>query len=82
MTLATFFKAYKQFRLAIIADRKQREVDELSAHPLNYGILRDLINSAKAGVLIEVKTKDGVTLTIRPDEAFDKSNLRKFVEDF
>ena len=49
------------------AERKQKQLDKMKASPLNYGILRELINSAVHGVDIEVKLIDGTTLTIKPE---------------
>lgn len=49
------------------AERKQKALDKMKASPLNYGILRELINSAAHGVDIEVKLVDGTTLSIKPE---------------
>lgn len=78
MNITTLLKAYKQLN---DAEKKQKEFDKLSAIPLNYGILKDLINSAYNGVHIEVKLVDGTTLVIKRDDAFDKLQ-RKYSENF
>lgn len=49
------------------AAKKQKELDKLKALPLNYGIIRDLINSAQAGVTIDVTLADGTALSIKRD---------------
>jgi len=49
------------------AAKKQKELDKLKALPLNYGIIRDLINSAQAGVTIDVNLADGTALSIKRD---------------
>jgi len=49
------------------AERKQKQLDKTKASPLNYGILRELINSAAHGVDVEVKLIDGTVLTIKPE---------------
>jgi hypothetical protein len=64
MALQTLFKLYGQIREA---EKKQKALDKLKASPLNYGILRELINSAAHGVDIEVKLVDGTTLTMKPE---------------
>lgn len=53
-------------------ERKQKALNRLSAVPLNYAIIRDLINSASHGVHIEVKLPGGVVLEIKRDDPFDK----------
>ena len=61
------------FRVLVIykrekeAAKKQKELDKLKALPLNYGIIRDLINSAQAGVTIDVILADGTSLSIKRD---------------
>lgn len=78
MNITTLIKAYRQIN---DAEKKQKQFDRMSAVPLNYGILRDLINSAYNGVHIEVTLKDGTTLVIKRDDAFDKLQ-RKYNDSF
>ncbi len=78
MNILTLLKAYKNLSEA---EKKQKQLDKLSATPLNYGIIRDLINSAYNGIHIEVTLKDGTTLVIKRDDAFDKLQ-RKYLESF
>ena len=61
MNIRAFVKA---FMLAQDAEKKQKQVDKLEATTLNYGIIRDLINSAQNDVIIHVTTKDGVKLDL------------------
>jgi hypothetical protein len=78
MNIVTLLKAYKSLHEA---ERKQKELDAMASVPLNYGIIRDLINSAYNGVHIELTFKDGTTLVIKRDDAFDKMQ-RKYMEAF
>lgn len=78
MNILTLLKAYKNLNEA---EKKQKQLDKMSSVPLNYGIIRDLINSAYNGVHIEVVLKDGTTLIIKRDDAFDKMQ-RKYLESF
>jgi len=57
------------------AEKKQKQLDKMKANPMNYGILRDLLNSARAGVLIEVKMVDGTTLILKQDNPITKPAL-------
>lgn len=66
-------KAYKQLHEA---EKKQKQLDKMSAGDINYGILRDLINSAYNGVVIEVTFKDGTKLDIKREDSFDKLQKR------
>lgn len=63
---------YKQEKEAM---RKQRELDALKANPLNYGIIRDLINSARYGVTIEISLADGTKLGIKRDAEIPEKPL-------
>jgi hypothetical protein len=78
MNILTLLKAYKNLNEA---EKKQKEFDKLSSIPLNYGIIRDLINSAINGVHIEVTLKDGTMLVIKRDDAFDKLQ-KKYLDSF
>lgn len=78
MNILTLLKAYKNLNEA---EKKQKALDKMASVPLNYGIIRDLINSAYNGVHIEVTFKDGTTLVIKRDDAFDKMN-KKYLESF
>lgn len=51
-------------------EKKQKALDKMAAAPINYAIIRDLINSAYQGVSIEVTFKDGTHLDIKRDERF------------
>lgn len=50
-----------------VSEKKQKELDKLKASPLNYGILKELIDKAQHGVTIEVKLADGTVLSISPE---------------
>lgn len=52
--------------------RKERQLAQLKATPLNYTILRDLLNSAQHGVVIHLTMTDGTRLDIRQEDAFDR----------
>ncbi len=69
--------AYRQVREA---RRRERELATLEATPLNYTILRDLINSARYDVVVHVKMRDGTELDIRRADAFDKLQQRRSAE--
>jgi len=71
------FEIYLQLKEA---EKKQKQLDKMKANPLNYGIIRDLVNSAQRGVEIEVKMVDGVTLTIKQDQQMPRQPL--FGENF
>ena len=66
MNVGLLIKAYKT-----LADqeKKQKQLDKMAAEPLNYGIIRDLVNSATHAVVISVTFKDGTKLDIKPREA-------------
>lgn len=79
MDIRAFVKA---FMLAQDAEKKQKQVDKLEATTLNYGIIRDLINSAQNDVVIHVTTKDGVKIDIERKDPYDKLNSRQYTEAF
>lgn len=57
------------------AEKKRKaELDRLLATPLNYGILRDLINSATQKARIEITLPDGVKILIKAEEAGSAAN--------
>lgn len=57
-------------------DRKQRMYEQLVGTKLNYQIIKDLVNSAKAGVVINIVLADGSKLEIRPEDAFERYKLQ------
>lgn len=66
--------------LRIVAEQEKRrkEYEALVGDELNYKILKDLVNQASHGVVIEVDLKDGRKLIIRREEAFDQlSQVRR-----
>lgn len=69
MNVKLLLSAYKHLA---DAERKQKELDNMSAEVINYGIIRDLINSATNGVIISVTFKDGTKLDIKREDHFDK----------
>ena len=78
MNVNALLQAYK---VLADAERKQKQLDKMAAEPLNYGIIRDLINSATNGVLINVMLKDGTKLEIKRQDEFDKLQ-RTYTEAF
>lgn len=60
------------YKVLADAEKKQKQLDKMAAEPLNYGIIRDLINSAMNGVIINVTLKDGTKLEIKRQDQFDK----------
>jgi len=64
------------------AEKKQAELDKLQAIELNYGIIRDLINSASHGVKIEVIMKDGNRFIIERDDPLTKLSQTNYTEAF
>jgi len=71
-------KAYLQ---VASAEKKQRELDAMCADPVNYAIIRDLVNSSYHGVVISVTFKDGTKLDIKRTDEFDKLQ-QKYTEAF
>ena len=65
----SLWQAYKQIR---DIRRKERQFAKLRAVPMNYPILKDLINSAQHGIVIHVTMRDNTKLDIRREDAFDK----------
>jgi hypothetical protein len=51
-------------------EKKQKALDKMAAAPINYAIIRDLINSAYQGVSITVTFQDGTHLDIKRDERY------------
>lgn len=58
-------------------ERQQKQYDALVATPMNYTILKELINSARFDVRIDVTMKDGTRLEIRREDAFDKLRTQR-----
>ena len=78
MNVKILLAAYKQ--LSDI-EKKQKQVDKLEAEKLNYGIIRDLINSAENNVIINLTFKDGTKMEIKKDTPFDRIKS-SYVEGF
>ena len=55
-------------------ERRKKAYNKLIGTELSYPILKDLINSASHGVVIECTLKDGARLVLRREEAFDQMN--------
>lgn len=53
--------------------KKQKDFERLKATPLNYMIIKDLINSAAYGILIDLTLADGTKLSIKREDNFDKA---------
>lgn len=73
--LKIFFRVIAIYRQEKEAARKQKQLDALKAIPLNYGIIRDLINSARHGVVIDITLADGTKLGIKRDEQIPERPL-------
>lgn len=58
--------------------KKQKEFERLKATPLNYMIIKDLINSAYYGIVMEVTLVDGTKLTIKREDAFDTEKQKRY----
>lgn len=78
MKPTVLIQAYKQL---MDAERKQKALDKMASKPMNYGILRDLINTASYGVTVDVTFSDGTKLTMRREEPFDRLK-NTYREDF
>ena len=67
-------RLYKEIEKEIqIREEKQRQYDLLVKSPLEYGILRDLVNSATPGKVIDVKLADNTTITIRQEDPYSRA---------
>ncbi len=75
MRLSNLFQALRAIRAAEDQERKQKDFEAMTAKPLNYAIIQDLINSAAAGVVIEAVLSDGTKLTMRREDPYDKARL-------
>lgn len=53
----------------------KKNLDALVAKDLNYGFLKQLVNAASKGTIIEVKLKAGNTLVIRKEVKPDTNDL-------
>ena len=58
--------------MAKAAREKQKKYDELVGSKLTHGILKDLVNSAAHGVVIQFTMESGQVVTIRREEDFDE----------
>jgi hypothetical protein len=67
-----FKSLLKAYQTIAEAEKKQKALDKMAAGPLNYGIIRDLMNSAYNGVVVSVRLADGTTLEIKRQDAFDR----------
>lgn len=72
--LSELLQAYRSVRER---RRKEREFNRLQATPLNYPILRDLINTAQHDVVVNVMLADGTKLEIRRADAFDRMQAQR-----
>ena len=61
-------------------ERKKAAYDQLVGAELNYVILKDLIASARSGVVVTVNLKDGTKLDIRQDNPFERYQQQIQVE--
>jgi uncharacterized protein (UPF0303 family) len=87
MRLSAVFQALRAVKIAEEQERKQSEFDALQAQPLKYTIIQDLINSAAAGVVIDITLADGTKMVMRKEDAYDRARLdaainREFVGGF
>jgi len=55
------------------AAQKQAELDQMTNKGLNYGIIKDLINSAVHGVEINIRFTSGEIMTIKREDAYNKA---------
>lgn len=78
MNVKTLISAYRQL---CDIEKKQKQVDKLEAEKLNYGIIRDLINSAENNVVINLTFKDGTKMEIKKETPFDRVKS-SYVEGF
>jgi NAD(P)H-nitrite reductase large subunit len=53
-------------------EKRKKAYDKLVGAELSYPIIKDLINSAAHGVVIEATLKDGSKLVIRRQENFEE----------
>lgn len=80
MNLATLLQAYKQIRSA---EKKQKQLDKMSASDINYGIIRDLMNTAYNGITVTITFKDGSKMDIKREDSFDRlDKSRSYQEAF
>ena len=66
------FRLIRAYKLLEAEEIKQKKFDELQAEPLNYGIIRDLINTAQAGISVTINLKDGNKIVIERKDKFDE----------
>ena len=60
------------YRMIQEQDRKRRQYEALVGTPINYTIIKDLINTAMHEVVIHVTFKDGTQFDIRREDPFDR----------
>lgn len=68
MNLKTLTAAYAMLKEQ---ERKQKDYDRLVGRELSYTIIKDLVNSAAFGVVINVTLRDGTKLEIKREDEFD-----------
>lgn len=69
MNLMTLLKAYKQLAEA---EKKQKALDKMSAADINYGIIKDLMNTAYNGIVVTITFRDGSKMDIKREDSFDR----------
>jgi hypothetical protein len=79
MNIRMLIRAYKQIEAEEV---KQKQFDELEANPLNYGIIRDLVNTARAGIVVTINLKDGAKIVMESKDSFDKLQQQRSLEAF
>lgn len=79
MNIRMLIRAYKQIEAEEV---KQKQFDELEANPLNYGIIRDLVNTARAGIVVTINLKDGTKIVMESKDSFDKLQQQRTLEAF
>jgi hypothetical protein len=68
-----FILAWRQAKAAIkIKKAKDAEYNRLVGEQLSYPIIKDLINAARHDVKFIVTLRDGTTIQMRREDAFDK----------
>lgn len=66
--------AYRKIALEIkLQEERQAQYEALVGESCSYPIIKDLINSAAAGVIIKLVFKDGTTMSIVKDESIKET---------
>jgi hypothetical protein len=65
------------YKIVRDAERKQKELVRMRMVPLNYPIIKDLINSAYHDIVIEVSLVDGTKLTIKRDDPYKREQAER-----